>query len=317
MDTIEDIVACGNYAAIDIGSNAVRLLIKKIGVNDNGLFCTKEQIIRVPLRLGFDVFTMGQLSKAKAEDLVRLMVAFENIMNIYRVVEYKICATSAIRDAGNGNEIISEIEKHTGLHVDVLSGDEEAMLIYRNHTECIQDRKGNFMYVDVGGGSTEIVMLVNGSKVASFSYNIGTIRILNGTDAEEEWKRMNADIQQLEEKYASVDIIGSGGNINKLFKLVKERDKKFRRIRVEELAEVYETMDSMSVEDRIDMFKLRYDRADVIVPAAKIFLNIARTVKSTYIYVPTIGLADGIIDELFINKMDEIQRTLNTKDSNS
>ena len=310
MDKLEDIVACGNYAAIDIGSNAVRLLIKKIDINDDGLFCSKEQIIRVPLRLGFEVFTSGCISKEKADDLIKLMISYENIMSIYKIVDYKVCATSAIRDASNGKEIIQEITDRTGLHVDVLSGDEEALLIYKNHAECIQDRRGNFMYVDVGGGSTEVIMLVNGVMVSSASYNIGTIRILHGTDDQNEWKRMRQEMQSLYEKYNTIDIIGSGGNINKLYKLVSEKDKKFRRIKVRALSEVHSKMQDMTVQERIDMFKLRYDRADVIVPAAAIFLNIAKAVKSNYIYVPTIGLVDGMIDELFTNKMDEIQKGL-------
>ena len=312
MEDLEDMVVCGNYAAIDIGSNAVRLLIKRIDKNEDGLFCSKEQIIRVPLRLGFEVFTSGTIPIDKADDLIRLMISYDNIMNIYKVVDYKICATSAIRDASNGKEIIDEIRERTGLHVDVLSGDEEALLIFKNHAECIQDRQGNFMYVDVGGGSTEVIMLVNGAMVFSASYNIGTIRILHDTDEDKEWDRMRLEMQTLSNKYGSIDIIGSGGNINKLYKIVSEKDKKFRRIRVKALAEIHSQMENMSVEERIKMFKLRYDRADVIVPAAAIFLNISKAVKSTYIYVPTIGLVDGMIDELFISKMDEIQHQISS-----
>ena len=182
------------------------------------------------------------------------------------------------------------------------------MLIYKNHAECIQDRKGNFMYVDVGGGSTEIILLVNGILVFSGAYNIGTIRLLHGTDNAGEWEKLKSDMRKFAERYASIDIIGSGGNINKLYKLVNDRDNKFKRIKVKALSEIHARMYQMTLEDRIEMFKLRYDRADVIVPAAAIFLTIAKSVRSNYIYVPTIGLVDGIIDDLFISKMDELQK---------
>ena len=307
---MENMVVCGNYAAIDIGSNAVRLLIKKIDTNDEGLYCSKEQMIRVPLRLGFDVFTNGSISRSKVDDLVRLIISYENIMNIYKVIDYKVCATSAIRDASNGQAIVKEIEEQTGLLVDVLSGEDEAMLIYQNHAECIQDRNGHFMYVDVGGGSTEIIMLVNGVMVSSNAYNIGTIRVLNGTDDAGEWERLKSDMQKLAEQYSPIDIIGSGGNINKLYKIVWERDNKFKRIKVRALAEIHARMCKMTLENRVKMFQLRYDRADVIVPAAAIFLTIAKTLRSNYIYVPTIGLVDGIVDDLFISKVDELERCM-------
>lgn len=302
-----------HYAAIDIGSNAVRLLIKRIGTNEEGLYCSKEQLVRVPLRLGFDVFTKGRISKKKAKNLVRLMKSFAYLMKIYDVAEYKACATAAIRDALNGKDLIARVRKKTGLRIHILSGQEEAKIIYGNHAECIQDRKGNFMYVDVGGGSTEINMLVDGNLVSSYSYNIGTIRVLSGTTEAEEWNRLKLDVNRLALAYPGIEIIGSGGNINKLYRLVDKPDKQHQRITVKSLAEIHQVMSHLTLEERVKRFKLRYDRADVIVPAAYIFLSVAAFCKANYIYVPTIGLVDGIIDELFTQKIDELQMNLDTQ----
>ena len=286
------------YAAIDIGSNAVRLLVKQLDSPEIPHF-SKVLLLRVPLRLGFDVFSTGRISEKKEKNMIRLMKAYRNLMKIYGATDYRACATSAMRDAANGPEIIRAIEKKTGIRIEIIDGQEEARMIYNNHIEYMKGRKGNFMYVDVGGGSTEINLLADGELVCSRSYNIGTVRILNGAVAEGEWGRLGKDMKDLALSYPGINIIGSGGNINKLIKLVRTRDSRYSRMTVSSLHELYDRMKEMSVEQRMEEYSLKPDRADVIVPAGGIFLTISDIVGATYIYVPVIGLADGIIDGLY------------------
>ena len=289
------------YAAIDIGSNAVRLLIKQLESDDKPLF-SKVLLLRVPLRLGFDVFASGRISEKKEKNMIRLMKAYKNLMKIYGVSAYRACATSAMRDAENGPDIIRAVEKKTGIKIEIIDGQEEARMIYNNHIEYMKGRKGNFMYVDVGGGSTEINLLADGELVCSCSYNIGTVRLLNGAVSESEWQRLGKDMKDLVLSYPGINIIGSGGNINKLIKLVKGRDSRHSRMTVASLHELYDRLKDMTVEERMEEYAMKPDRADVIVPAGKIFLTIADITGATYIYVPVIGLADGIIDGLYTSR---------------
>ena len=286
------------YAAIDIGSNAVRLLIKQLESQDEPLF-SKVLLLRVPLRLGFDVFVSGKISEVKEKNMIRLMKAYKNLMKIYNVTAYRACATSAMRDASNGPDIIRSIEKKTGIKIEIIDGQEEARMIYNNHIENMKGRKGNFMYVDVGGGSTEINLLADGELVCSRSYNIGTVRILNEAVAESEWQRLRKDMGDLALSYPGINLIGSGGNINKLVKLVRGRDSRYSRMTAASLHDLYDRLKDMTVEQRMEEYALKPDRADVIVPAARIFLTISDITGATYIYVPVIGLADGIIDGLY------------------
>lgn len=295
-----------NYAAIDIGSNAVRLLIKSI---DRGAVQEKKikkvMMLRVPLRLGFDVFSIGELSEKKADKLRRLMKAFRQLMKIYDVDDYRACATSAMRDARNGRTIIKKIEKDTGIRIEIIDGQEEARMIYNNHIECMEDRLGNYMYVDVGGGSTEINLLTNGELVWSVSYNIGTVRMLSNAVKEGTWQQMEEELMKVTEGVAAINIIGSGGNINKLFRLADKKDKKLQRLPVSSLQTVYDVLKPLTPEERVEAFSLKQDRADVIVPAAEIFLKIAEVVHAEYIYVPVIGLSDGIIDNLYAKSLEK------------
>lgn len=255
-------------AAIDIGSNAVRLLIKRINTLSNDEKKIKKTLLlRVPLRLGFDVFSTGKLSKEKSMKLERLMKSFRQLMIIYDVDIYRACATSAMRDAKNGKRIIQHISRKTDIQVEIISGQEEARIVYGNHLECLEDRSGNFMYVDVGGGSTEVNLLVDGELRFSASYNIGT-----------------------------------GGNINKLYRLAEQKDKKQKNLPVASLRKLYDELSALTPAERTEIYELKEDRADVIVPAGEIFLRIAETVGAAYIHVPVIGLADGIIDELCVQK---------------
>lgn len=289
-----------NYAAIDIGSNAVRLLIKKVTKKaDGSVKFAKSILLRVPLRLGFDVFGKGEITEAKEERMRRLMKAYNHLMKIYGVEKYRVCATSAMRDAKNGPEIIKKIKKSTGIEIEIIDGKEEAQMVYNNHIECMEDRCGNYMYVDVGGGSTEVNLLINGDLKYSKSFNIGTVRILTGGVTDEAWEKMKKEVAEAVKEYPVVNIIGSGGNINKLYRLVETKDKEKKRIPIESLKKTFDQLEPLTPEERMETFNLKADRADVIVPAGKIFLTLADTLHAQYVYVPEIGLADGIIDSLY------------------
>ena len=306
---------CGfNYAAIDIGSNAVRLLIKHVEEDHNGKATfSKVLLLRVPLRLGFDVFAMGKLSEKREKNMLRLMKAYHHLMKIYDVEDYRACATSAMRDAKNGKDIIKRIEKKTGIRIEIIDGQEEAKMVYNNHIECMEDRNGNYMYVDVGGGSTEINLLSQGELVCSRSYNIGTVRILNEAVKPGEWERLKADMAELAQSYPNTNIIGSGGNINKIYRLIEKKDKKEQKMTVEDLHELHDSLKALSVEERMEKYQLKPDRADVIVPAGEIFTTIADIIHASYVYVPVIGLSDGIIDGLYAHHVEEEKAKLNGK----
>lgn len=294
------------YAAIDIGSNAVRLLIKKVKDDENivNKRLSKAMLLRVPLRLGFDVFSLGEVSETKAIKLLRLMKAFRQLMKIYEVTDYRACATSAMRDATNGKAIIKKILKDTDINIEVIDGQEEARIIYNNHIECMEDRTGNYIYVDVGGGSTEINLMIDGKLIHSRSYNIGTVRILSNAVKEGAWEQMKEELSRLTEGIEGINIIGTGGNINKLYRLAKKKDKKKLRLPIVVLQGLYDELAPLTPEQRMSEFSLKSDRADVIVPAAEIFLTIAGIVKAEFVHVPVIGLADGIIDNLYIKNME-------------
>lgn len=289
------------YAAIDVGSNAVRLLIKRTdgnGVADD-VRLVKLLLLRVPLRLGFDVFSKGEISKKKAEDVVRFMKACRQLMKIYDVDRLRACATSAMRDAANGQEILREIRKETDIRLEIISGQEEARIVFNNHIERGEVDNGNYLYVDVGGGSTELNLLSGGKLMETKSFNIGTVRILTGKVRDTEWEEMADFLDSIHSRYGNIRIIGSGGNINKLYKMAEDKDREKSQFSVDELARLYHLLKPLSVEERMARFDLRPDRADVIIPAAEIFLTIASVVKASYIIVPVIGIADGIIDQLY------------------
>lgn len=289
------------FAAIDIGSNAVRLLIKCVDpLGDSPATALKKlMLLRVPLRLGFDVFAKGKVSPKRAENLLRLMKAYRQLMKIYEVDTYRACATSAMRDASNGPELLRKIKAETDIKIEIIAGEEEAAIVYANHAECTGDRTGNFLYVDVGGGSTEINLISEGKLVRSGSFNIGTVRILTDKVKPQEWTRLNDELTAMASQYTDINIIGSGGNINKLYKMASEKDVVRQQFSVKELARLYHVLKPLDVNQRMMRFALKPDRADVIIPAAEIFLNIASVIKAHYIMVPVIGVADGIIDGLY------------------
>ncbi len=290
------------YAAIDIGSNAVRLLIKEATPSPDHTVChlNKALLVRVPLRLGFDVFTSGAISPAKAKDLCRLIKSFRHLLHIYSVCSYRACATSAMRDSSNGKEIIKKIKKATSIDIEIIDGQEEASLIYLNHIDLAEASAGNYMFVDVGGGSTELNLLAGGQLLHSSSFNIGTVRMLSGAVHDSTWQQLETTLRQISSSLPDINIIGSGGNINKLFRLATtKKNKHTQQLPVSSLQTIYSQLLPLTPLQRQHQFNLKPDRADVIVPAAEIFLRIASILHSQYISVPVIGLADGIIDALY------------------
>lgn len=285
-------------AAIDVGSNAARLLIKHADVDESGeVTLRKSLFVRVPLRLGMDVFADGRLSEARSYQFLHTMKAYRQLMKVYGVTTYRACATSAMRDAKNGREMIKKIAKETGMKLEIISGDEESQIVYDNHLSLMSG-PGNYLYVDVGGGSTEVTLMANGERRYSHSYNVGTIRLLEGKVDAETMMAMRQEITELTKDYDSIVIIGSGGNINKLYRLANKRDKQVDRLPVATLDKWYKRLSKLSVEERMRAYGLKPDRADVIVPAAEIFLCVAACARAESIMVPSMGLADGIINDL-------------------
>ena len=283
------------YGAIDIGSNAIRLLIADIIENGQVVSFKKNTLIRVPLRLGDDAFIDKNISKRKSEDLIKTMSAFKSLMDVYKVSEYMACATSAMREAVNGSELVQEIKK-VGINLEIIDGVKEASIIYNSHVEQQLERRKSYLYIDVGGGSTELSVFNNGALSASRSFNIGTIRILDNQDSEETWTEMKEWIKENTKNYKGIIGIGTGGNITKLHRLADEKGTK--PLSLNKLKSLYEYLNSFSLKERINVLGLNNDRADVIIPACEIFLNVMKWGSVKNIVVPRVGLVDGIIQTL-------------------
>lgn len=285
-------------AAIDIGTNACRLLISEVITPDNGSpRFNKLNLVRVPLRLGFDVFETGEISKPKRGMILQTMKAYAHLMNAYRVDRHIAVATSAMRDAKNKSEVVRKIFLETGINIQVISGDFEASLIYESHIAENLNKDNSYLYIDVGGGSTEVTFFSNNQLVYKRSFNIGTIRLLKDMVKEEDWDIMKNEIRTNVKGIKNIIAIGTGGNINKVFSLSKKKDGKSLDINL--LRDYYKEFSSCSLEDRIRNYNLREDRADVIVPALLIYIQIMKWADIEEILVPKIGLADGLIQHLY------------------
>ena len=285
-------------AAIDIGSNAARLLIVEVSYDKAGLpQFNKLNLVRVPLRLGFDVFEKGEISKEKRGMILQTMKAYSHLINAYDVKQIITCATSAMRDASNSADIIRKVKLETGLEIEIISGDLEASIIYENHVAENMDTNNSYLYIDVGGGSTELTFFTDGKLTFKKSFNIGTIRLLKDMVDDNKWNEMKDFIKLKTKGYKKIIAIGTGGNINKVFSLSKKKDGK--PLNIELLKDYYKEISSFSLEDRINIYKLRVDRADVIVPALQIYINVMRWAEAEDIYVPKIGLADGLVQHLY------------------
>lgn len=285
------------FAAIDIGSNAVRLLFTQVFENGDGAYFKKDALFRVPIRLGEDVFVEQKISAEKARSLVEVMIAFRHLIESYQPIDFMACATSAMREAQNGPQVVAEIKKQADIDIEIISGQREADLIYLNHIAENLNPKKSYLYIDVGGGSTELTLFAKGNSVTSHSFNLGTVRILKNLDSPQEWDGLKNWLKEQADKNKSIVAIGSGGNINKIFSL--SRKKEGKPLSFKQLQKIYDLLNSYSYEDRMKFLRLRPDRADVIIPASKIFLAIMKWAKIKKIYVPQIGLADGIVHMLY------------------
>ena len=285
-------------AAIDIGSNAARLLICEVFDNDkaNPQFI-KLNLVRVPLRLGFDVFEYGFISAKKEEDIVNTLRSYKYLMQVHEVENYVACATSAMRDASNSEEIIGRVKALTGINIKVISGKEEADTIFQNHIETFLDKEHSYLYIDVGGGSTELTLFNDGKMMFEESFNIGTIRMLKNKVSDKEWQRFKEFVKSETKNFKNLQGIGSGGNINKIFGLSKRKDGKPLPSSV--LKDYFDELGKMNVEERMIKYNLREDRADVIMPALQIYNSVMRWANIDEIYVPKFGLADGLVRSLY------------------
>lgn len=288
------------YAAIDIGSNAVRLLISNI-IEEEGkpVMFKKNSLVRVPIRLGSDVFISKNISEENIQRIVDTMLAFKLLMKSHKVVRYKACATSAMREASNGREVVNLVLKKSKIQIDIIEGEEEAAIIAATDLHKYIDDNKTYLYVDVGGGSTEFTVIHKGKSIASKSFKIGTVRLLNDMVKKEAWQELETWIKVQASSFDKIEVIGSGGNINKIFKISGKALGK--PLTYFYLTSYYNILQSYSYEERITVLDLNQDRADVIIPAMRIYLSAMKWSGAKHIYVPKIGLADGIIKSIYFD----------------
>lgn len=285
------------YAAIDIGTNAARLLIGEVTANDGRFYVKKISYTRVPLRLGLEVFTNGIISEKKRDQFVKTMRAFQLITEVYEVKNVRACATSAMREADNGADIRRQVYEQTGLDIEIIDGEEEANIIFSTFFLLAFDKDSPFIVIDVGGGSTEVSVFEEGQRIAGKSFKIGTIRMLKDKVDANIWTTISSWIEENINVDMPHKLFATGGNINKLHKLLGKQY--LEPIRYKELNTIYQELASLSLEERMSKFQLKPDRADVIVPACEIYEFIVRELKAATIYVPKIGLSDGMIHEMY------------------
>ncbi|WP_431137514.1 Ppx/GppA phosphatase family protein [Psychroserpens mesophilus] len=293
------------YAAIDIGSNAVRLLISSIiEQKDKPTKFKKASLVRVPIRLGADVFLNGEISEDNQQRMLDTMTAFKLLMKSHKIVKYKACATSAVREADNGKELVKLISKKAKIDIDIINGEEEAAIIAATDLHSYIKEDQTYLYVDVGGGSTEFSVIHHGNTVASKSFRIGTVRLLNDIVKKETWLELEEWIKTHTKGYDTIDLIGSGGNINKIFKISGKAMGK--PLTYFYLTSYYNKLQTYSYEERITELELNQDRADVIIPATRIYLSAMKWSGAKDIYVPKIGLSDGIIKSVYYGTVSSI-----------
>ena len=293
-------------AAIDIGSNAARILINEVTPQKNKeADFTKLNLLRIPLRLGIDVFTHGEIGIEREKMMLQTMRIFSDLMKIYKVDHYRACATSAMRDAKNGEKIIKDVKKKTGIEIEIISGDEEASIIFENHIVESMDKNFGYLYIDVGGGSTELMYFENEKLKYKKSLNIGTIRVMNNLVTKEMWAELHKEIKENVIGKKPIIGIGSGGNIIKIASLSKTKEAK--PIMTTTLKKFYKDLQPLSIEERMHKYNMKNDRADVIVPALQIFNTILSTAKISKIFVPKISVADGLIHHIYDNLDKEIK----------
>ena len=292
------------FAAIDVGSNAIRVLISNIIESKEGVYFQKNALVRAPIRLGEDSFTLGEISKKNIKRMVKAMRAFKLLMKVHGVSHYQAFATSALREANNSIEVIDHVKKKAGIKIEIIDGRKEAEVIsYSKLSEFLNSQK-TFLFVDVGGGSTEFTIIDEGKRISSKSFKIGTVRLINDLVDDRVWKAIQGWIEKNAKPYRKITLIGSGGNINKLFKLSNIKEGK--PLSLIKLNQIYLELESLTYEERLLKFELNPDRADVIIPAAKIYLKSLEWSGGQKIYVPKFGLSDGMIKYMYKNGKKKI-----------
>ncbi len=293
------------YGAIDIGSNAVRLLISSIHEESGKTTRFKKtSLVRVPIRLGADVFKSKRVSDENIVRMLDAMQAYQLLMKTHKVVRYKACATSAMREAENGEEIVTLIKEQTGIQIDIIDGKNEAAIIAMTDLHELVNTDATYLYVDVGGGSTECTLYDNGKTITSKSFKLGTVRLLNDLVTDTMWQDMEYWIKDSTKDYSRISLIGSGGNINNIFKNSGKTVGK--PLSFLYLSSYYKLLNTLTYEERIWELNLNHDRADVIIPAARIYLSAMKWCGAKDIYVPKIGLSDGIIKSLYNEKLNNV-----------
>lgn len=291
------------FAAIDIGSNAMRLLFCRVYLVDGKPHFSKEELIRMPIRLGEDVFLQGKISEQKATRLITALKGFAELIKAYGVEGHRAVATSAMRDATNGLQIIERIKAEAGITVEIIDGKNEAALVFSNHIEELLNPKYAYLYIDVGGGSTELTLYYDNKVIAAKSFNVGTVRMLLDKIDKEEWEEMKAWLKRNTVGIHPLSAIGSGGNINKIFKMSGKKETK--HLSYEKLKGIYEMLCSYTYKERIERLDLKPDRADVIIPAAKIFLSVMKNADIEKVFVPQVGLSDGLVHQMYEAHMNK------------
>jgi exopolyphosphatase/guanosine-5'-triphosphate,3'-diphosphate pyrophosphatase len=293
------------FASIDVGSNAVRLFFCNVFEVNGKPILEKASLIRIPLRLGEDVFETGCISPQKEENLIKTMHAFKMLMDVYRPLDYMACATSAMREACNSKQIIEKIKKETNISINVIDGIEEALIVSAANNINTDKKYSLTMYVDVGGGSTEISVLKNHELIASSSFSLGTLRMLGNKVDKMEWVKLKEWLNEFKNDFGKIYLVGCGGNINKLSKLYA--DQPDSSMSLPGLEHGYKKLCNKTLKQRIEEMGMRPDRADVIIPAAEIFISIMKTIKSDFIFVPRIGLSDGLVYTVYKNYKEKTE----------
>lgn len=294
------------FAAIDIGSNAIRLLIEEVHMDGKSFHIEKVSLTRVPVRLGEDVFKSGKISEEKIRQLSKTMRAFWYLMDVHQIEMFRACATSAMREATNRKEVIERVAGESNIRIELLSGDAEAQLIFSNYFAQNLNHDANYLYIDVGGGSTELTLIKKGKRIKGESFDLGTVRMLSGAVKKSTWEKAKKWIESEKIRNGNLTAIGTGGNINTLFKI--QGKKPNETISISEILEQYNMLKSLSFDQRIVRMRLRPDRADVIIPACEIYLKLMGFAGINNMLVPKIGLADGIILDIFQIWKNDLQK---------
>ena len=285
------------FAVIDVGSNAARLLFANAYGDIDNISVEKATLIRIPLRLGKDVFSIGKISKEKEKNFIKTMRAYKLLTEVYKPAAFRACATAAMREATNSEEIANKIRKTIGIDIEVISGAEEASIIRNTNRIVFNNPDRLTIFIDVGGGSTEISAQKDGELIKLKSFQIGTIRLLNNEFDKNIWNEIDEWLEEFRSDFDNMNVVGSGGNINKINKLFGEKDSIF--LDINHIKDSYNLLSKMTIEQRMNQFGMREDRADVIVPAAEIYLKLMHIIEAKHIAVPKIGLADGMVHQLY------------------